>query len=824
MSEFRIKCKVRDFFILLTYNMRMFIKFLQDYQLDIMLVLVGIVCMLIFFTLISKALSGKRRLSMLGLEISVTLLLICDRYAYIFRGNTSTLGYWMVRISNFMVFTLSLVTLWTFTIYLTDLYLHEGGLSSVPKLLQSIHFLVAFGEALIIISQFTGLYYTFDEQNRYQRSPGMILCYSIPLIILIFLMITIIQYRNRLRTRMMIPLLLFSLVPFIASVTQLFIYGISFTNISMVGMVVVLYIFSFLDMNETVKHADQLEIELLKNERQNMHLLFTQTAEALANAIDAKDAYTHGHSTRVAEYSREIARRAGLKEEDVEEVYFSALLHDVGKIGIPDNIINKNGKLTDEEYAAIKAHPVIGKQILSSISRSPYLSIGAHHHHERYDGKGYPDNLLGEDIPWIARIIAVADAYDAMTSKRSYRDPVPQHKVREELVKGSGTQFDPVYAHIMLNMLDSDPDYHMKEQDAVSVLAGRSGMTCVRFREKISEGIRLTQNPVSIRFSSRAIADQAYTDSIPTLIVFDSLDARVHEEEGFRQEFLYTEYATIRLDGTAEKISARKIKTECIDHVSSTAPDHDALNRKGISYSINGVKVKDHLLITITTEFRTIKMTIALEDSTRYAYIGITGENCVISNVEITQSDEEAAEDSIPRIAEEISFIDVPAGDVPNVQIDGWRSLSSKAVPVIGDMRITFHSMSLPTARLVWHCPFVNLFYSKNGQPDGEGFEDYAVIRLDGEDWDSNDFADNKNEVTKNDDFGNWDKWKEQNRKGLDWNVVVRRNGNTITVRTSNAGISTTFTSVIKHDPPKVYLALTGDQVAITNIRFDPLL
>lgn len=190
-----------------------------------------------------------------------------------------------------------------------------------------------------------------------------------------------------------------------------------------------------------------------------------ETAQALASAIDAKDTYTHGHSTRVAEYSREIARISGKNEAECQEIYFSALLHDVGKIGIPGKIINKVGSLTEEEFAVIKTHPVIGNQILKNITQSPHIGDGAYYHHERYDGKGYPEGLAGTDIPEIGRIIAVADAYDAMTSKRSYRDILPQHQVRSEIENGIGTQFDPVYAKIMLEMIDADKDYKMKEHN-----------------------------------------------------------------------------------------------------------------------------------------------------------------------------------------------------------------------------------------------------------------------------------------------------------------------------------------------------------------------
>ena len=187
--------------------------------------------------------------------------------------------------------------------------------------------------------------------------------------------------------------------------------------------------------------------------------LSMNVVESLAAAIDAKDTYTNGHSGRVAEYSREIARRYGYSKKQQDEIYMMSLLHDVGKIGIPDAVINKPGKLTDEEYEVIKTHPATGAHILSKNTEIPRMAVGAHWHHERYDGKGYPDGLTGKDTPEEARIIAVADAYDAMTSRRSYRDVLPQSVVREEIVRGRGTQFDPVFADIMLKMIDEDKEY-----------------------------------------------------------------------------------------------------------------------------------------------------------------------------------------------------------------------------------------------------------------------------------------------------------------------------------------------------------------------------
>ena len=189
-----------------------------------------------------------------------------------------------------------------------------------------------------------------------------------------------------------------------------------------------------------------------------------QIVKALSGAIDAKDTYTNGHSTRVADYSKEIARRAGYSEGIQNDIYMMGLLHDVGKIGVPDAIINKPAKLSDEEYSIIQNHPVMGAKILKNITEFPKLVTGARWHHERYDGKGYPDGLCGEEIPKEARIIAVADAYDAMSSRRSYRDELPQDKVRSEVEKGKGTQFDPEFAEIMLHMIDEDTEYQMREQ------------------------------------------------------------------------------------------------------------------------------------------------------------------------------------------------------------------------------------------------------------------------------------------------------------------------------------------------------------------------
>ena len=499
-------------------------------------------------------------------------------------------------------------------------------------------FLALAGMAMVIVSQFTGFYYTFDEMNRYHRAPGFIVCYVIPLSIMALQMSVILQYYKNLSSRLRTSLFLFTALSVIAAVLQVFMYGVSLNNMMIVGMAAMLFIFAIRDLEQEVEEARIREIEHYKEEKKNEHALFEQTAEALATAIDAKDKYTHGHSTRVAMYSTQIARDAGKSEEECEKVYFAALLHDVGKIGIPDHIINKDGKLTDEEFAQIKHHPEYGNQILSNIRQSPYLSIAAHYHHERFDGRGYPRGLVGEDIPEIARIIAVADSYDAMTSKRSYRDTIPQQKVREELVKGIGTQFDPQFAKIMLHLIDQDLEYSMRERETGLNDSFINRIHCERLYHDCSTGIPVNDKMVRIRLFSRP-------------------------DDGFREE------------------------------------------------------------------------------------------------------------------------------------------------------------ESLPTARLVWHCPFVSVFTSKDGRVDGEEYQEFMLLRLDGENWESDTHAENTFQIDHTRAFPGWNDWKKRNKEGMDCVVTIRRDGNRIKMETENLGISISSQTVIKDDVNDVYVALTGDQCCLTDIH-----
>lgn len=177
---------------------------------------------------------------------------------------------------------------------------------------------------------------------------------------------------------------------------------------------------------------------------------------SLIGALELKDKYTKGHSTRVAYYSVDLAKALNWPEDKVKWLYLSALLHDIGKIGIPDAILNKAGSLTNEEFEIIKGHPTKGYQLLRKSNQHDFSCLAARHHHERYDGKGYPSKLKGNRIPPSARIIAIADSYDAMASDRSYRNALPKEEIRKRLLDAKGTQFDPHFLDVFIELFDND--------------------------------------------------------------------------------------------------------------------------------------------------------------------------------------------------------------------------------------------------------------------------------------------------------------------------------------------------------------------------------
>lgn len=212
-----------------------------------------------------------------------------------------------------------------------------------------------------------------------------------------------------------------------------------------------------------IKAVSQMQLikkinDELKTTYDKLESAYMETIEILRLTVEAKDAYTRGHSDRVSAYSVLIGEALGLSEGDLKTLKIGGLFHDIGKIGIPDSILLKTDKLDDEEYSEIKNHPAIGAHILSNATIFKDIIPIVKHHHERFDGHGYPGKLKGEEIPYLARIATVADSFDAMTSKRSYRDSLPIDVVKEEIKKNSGTQFDPEIAEVFLKILDEQPE------------------------------------------------------------------------------------------------------------------------------------------------------------------------------------------------------------------------------------------------------------------------------------------------------------------------------------------------------------------------------
>lgn len=245
-----------------------------------------------------------------------------------------------------------------------------------------------------------------------------------------------------------------------------------------------IYAFATICLNTLKDRRLELKKALVEAERakylKEEQKMSIQMLEALAQAIDAKDRYTNGHSYRVSEYACKLAFEIGCPEDEVEIIRQEALLHDIGKIGIPDSILNKPGKLTEIEYNVMKSHTTAGEQILKDMIMIPEATAVAGEHHERYDGNGYPRGIVGKAIHPHARIVGIADAYDAMNSDRVYRKALAKNVIREQLEKGRGTQFDPDYVDVFLKLFDEgklriDNDAEAAEQQDVQVIENMTG-------------------------------------------------------------------------------------------------------------------------------------------------------------------------------------------------------------------------------------------------------------------------------------------------------------------------------------------------------------
>ena len=198
------------------------------------------------------------------------------------------------------------------------------------------------------------------------------------------------------------------------------------------------------------------QMRTISKMNEDLQKAYMDSIGILRHTVEAKDPYTKGHSDRVSEYAVLLGKKLNLPDEDMEKLRIGGLFHDIGKIGIPDSILLKESNLTDEEYAKIKEHPVIGYNMIQHATMFKNILDIVKHHHEKFDGNGYPDKLAGTNIPYLARVTSIVDSFDAMTSRRSYRDSLPMDVVKSEILQNLGSQFDPEIGIVFLDILDND--------------------------------------------------------------------------------------------------------------------------------------------------------------------------------------------------------------------------------------------------------------------------------------------------------------------------------------------------------------------------------
>ncbi|MCR5722297.1 MAG: diguanylate cyclase [Lachnospiraceae bacterium] len=786
--------------------------FIRAHQLNIMLAL-SAACvtfaLLLFFT---KFLNKKNRAILILMEFVATFLLYFDRMAYIYAGNITRKGYILVRLSNFMVFFLTAAIVLVFDQYIIDLILRVAKTTDkVPRRLKFVAIASVVEIVMVIISQFKGFYYYFDENNYYHRGPLFLGCYVIPVLCPLIQYTAIRKYLRNVGKYIYISLVLYIFVPIVMAIIQIFTYGLSIVNMAMVLVSISLYIFTYLDVNEAVMRAHKIEMGELQKENKNILRLFNQLSTAFMTAEEKKHRYGHGHSVRVAEIARRVARMGGKSDDECDRIYYAALLNNVGIIGIDDRIIEEEENNEDESgFNKLKLEA--GSEILSNFSDFPYLRDAIYHSDEWYDGSGYPDGLKGEKIPEIARIIGVCEAYDSMMSKKAYRDALPYQTVREDFIKLSGTRFDPVYADLMVKVMDQ-----LNEEVSPEIYEVEKELDCKAYREKISNGIEITSAYTRITFKCTPDKVKEEEFSAPSFILYDSYNRRVHGPVREIENYRYLEYGEVWFDGHFIDTAARDMEIEI-------TPKEKSKKRKGLGekadiYEITVAKYEDHVKIRMETEDSVSVLTVALPDSTKSVYIGLTGEHCRIRDIEVTKTGEVITASDVKRLVKEYNFIDKMESDLPNIQVDRYRSATTEPIKLTNEVKFVFHTESLPSANLIWHCPFVIVYYSDDKRPEGDSYKEYALVKLNGEGTGNESCAENYIHMKKNEDFKGWDAWKEKNKEGVECTVSVVRKGDTVTVTSSNFGVDVENVTKLLDNPKELYVALTGDEVALTDIR-----
>ena len=783
-------------------------ELIRTYQMDIMLALSTTCMLMAILLLFTKYMLKRRKWILFLMEIIAAFLLFFDRMAYIYAGMEGKKAFVLVRLSNFMVFFLTAWVVFGFNLYIVDMLRRDDTKELVIKRLTVVGTASVVEMLMVVITQFTGWYYYIDETNHYQRGPFFLMCYIVPIVGPLIQFTVIYENRKKFSKRIFASFILYIFVPIMAAIIQIFAYGLSLVNMAMVLVSISLYIFTYLDINEMAVKAHRKEMEILQEDKQRVKRLLDQVLMAMVAAIETKDPFLKGHSKRVAGLARKIARLSGKDEEKCDDVYYAALLYEIGVIGIPDSVLANAMYMTEEDKKFIQEMPDIAEEILSPIQDFPNIKAAARYGSENYDGSGFPDGLKGNEIPEIARIVKIAGAYDSMTLRKKRGEMLPRQLVREEFVQEAGSKFDPVYSEIMVRLIDEEETENTEKYKENM----ETELDCREYRDSISHGIRIMENTTRITFQCFSDKKKAEDFSAPSIVLFDSFDRSVHKDAKAISAFKYLEYGEIWFDGHYVCTSARNME-------SIEGNENEKCTERADMYEIVASRIDDHLKITMKSFGCVADVIVALPDRSKWAYIGITGENCKIRDISIESFDKKLEKNEVKRIASDVSYIDRMESDVKNVQVDSFRSAHTKGVVAENGLKLVFHSMSLPSASFIWNCPYVVLFYSEDKKVDGKGYHEYSLLKLNGENENKDEYAENKFMMKKLPTFGGWKEWKRLNKVGMEYTVSFEVKADKVIVRSDNMGIFVKNTTIIKDGQKEIYVALTGDQVALTDIR-----
>ena len=747
-------------------------ELIRNHQMNIMLCLCAVCLTMAIMLFLTKFLTKKRKWILISMELVAFFLLFFDRLAYIYSGNSASIAYFMVRLSNFMVFFLTSSIILVFDCYLIDLVKTEGKVEKIPVRLFVTGLAALVGMLLSIISAFTNFYYYFDSFNVYHRGPGFLVSYLIPIICPLVQYSAIVKHRKSFSNFIFTAVTLYIFLPILLGLVQIFTYGISIVNMGMVLVSVFLYFFTYLDVNAAVEKAHEIEIQSFKKEQKKMRSIFGQAAQAMACVLEKGSQTQKGRAERIALISRELAKKAGKNEEECDKVFYAGFCFEAG----------------DEALSCIKAFPFLCETAKSV-------------------GKVYDENL-----PEYSRIITVAKDYDKMINDST----VPLFYVRDYFIREAGRKYDPLYTKCIVQILDSETNKGVFEKVSEEL---KTELICHNYREEISYGIPVLQNIENISFecellsSDKTEVSSATKFAAPSIILFDSSDEKVQTSPETIDYHKYLEYGEIWFDSHFVSTSCRNMEVR--NETENKISDNGTL----FSYKIAACRFEDHLMLKMQGPVKSFDVIVALPSASKSAFIGITGENVHIKNIKIEQTEHLVQENDIPRIAEKLEYINRIESDIPNVQITKPLAVFTQGVEIRNSMKIYFHTQSLPDANLVWHCPYIILYYSEDGKVHGKNYCEYAMIKFDGEENGSNEFAENNFVMKKTEGFSSWEEWEELNKIGYECQVEFIKKGSQLTLTTQNKGIFIQNTTKVRNGNKEFFVAFSGDQVALTDIR-----